>query len=495
MNIRTLRTVEVCLVGLGLSLALGSSASAGTISLAWNANTGSVAGYKMHIGTTSGSYSQHVDVGLATTYAYGTATAGQLYCFAVSAYNSSAVEGPKSNEVCGFSNAPPTLQNPGNRSSTLGQSTTLQLVGSDPEGQPLTYSATGLPAGLSLGASTGFISGTPTTVGTYSVTAKDSDGVLLSAPQTFTWTVATAPAGDTTPPTITITGPTSASTYTTTSTSIPLSGTASDNVGVTQVTWVNDRGGNGVASGTTNWGVSSIPLVIGTNTITVQARDAAGNLANDVLTVTRTTTPTSDTTPPTITITGPTSASTYTTTSTSMPLSGTASDNVGVTQVIWVNDRGGNGVASGTSNWSVSSIPLVTGTNTITVQARDAAGNVANDVLTVTRSTAVTEQSVDRTLPIVTITRPTSTSSFSTTASSIIVSGTSWDNVGVTRVSWTTAAGGTGTATGTTNWSVTIPLGWGTNAITITARDAAGNLGLDTLTVTRREGYVSGGGD
>jgi Putative Ig domain/Bacterial Ig domain len=391
MNTRTLRTVEVCLVALGLTLALGGSASAGTISLAWNANASLVAGYKMHIGTTSGSYSQHVDVGLATTYTYGNATAGQFYCFAVSAYNSSSVEGPPSNEVCGYSNAPPTLQNPGSRSSTAGQSTTLQLVGTDPEGLPLTYSATGLPAGLSLGWNTGFISGTPTTGGTYSVTATDSDGVLSSAPQTFTWTVATVPVADTIPPTIAITGPTSASTYTTTSTSVPLSGTASDNVGVTQVTWVNDRGGNGIAAGT--------------------------------------------------------------------------------------------------SNWSVSSIPLVTGTNTITVQARDAAGNLANDVLTVTRSTVVQQSSEgDRTLPIVTISGPTSSTTYSTFAASIGVSGTSSDNVGVTRVSWTNSAGGSGDTEGKTQWYVKIPLQKGTNAITITARDAAGNLGLATITVTRAGG-------
>jgi hypothetical protein len=163
-----------------------------------------------------------------------------------------------------------------------------------------------------------------------------------------------------------------------------------------------------------------------------------------------------------------------------MPLSGTASDNVGVTQVSWVNDRGGNGVASGTTKWSVSSIPLASGTNTITVQARDAVGNLANDVLTVTQSTT----SSDTMAPAVTITGPTSSATYSTRATSITVSGTSSDNVGVTQVAWTNAAGGSGTATGTTSWSVTIPLQQGTNAITITARDAADNLGVDTLTVT-----------
>jgi len=385
MNQGNLRSLEVCLVVLGLTLALGSSASAGSISLAWNTNTDQIAGYKVHVGTTSGSYTQHLDVGLATTYSYGSATDGQRYCFAVSAYNSSSVEGPKSNEVCGFSNAPPTLQNPGSRSSTVGQSTTLQLVGSDPEGQAVTYSASGLPAGLSLMASSGFISGTPTTAGTFSVTAKDSDGVLSSAPQSFTWTVATAPTSDTTLPTITIAGPTSASTYSTTSTSTPLNGTAADNVGVTQVTWVNDKGGNGVASGTTNWSVPSIPLVTGTNTITVQARDAAGNLANDVLTVTRSTAPTGDTALPTITITGPTSSSSYSTRSQSITVSGTSSDNVGVTRVSWTNTAGGSGTATGTTNWSVE-IPLQQGTNAITITATDAAGNLGIDTLSVSKT-------------------------------------------------------------------------------------------------------------
>ena len=54
-------------------------------------------------------------------------------------------------------------------------------------------------------------------------------------------------------PTVTITTPTNLATYTVTTTPLVLGGTASDNVGVTQVTWTNDRGGSGTASGTTNW--------------------------------------------------------------------------------------------------------------------------------------------------------------------------------------------------------------------------------------------------
>ena len=66
------------------------------------------------------------------------------------------------------------------------------------------------------------------------------------------------------------------------------SGTACDSVGVTQVTWSNDRGGSGTATGTASWSVSGIVLLERRNVLTVTARDAAGNTSTDTLTVTYT---------------------------------------------------------------------------------------------------------------------------------------------------------------------------------------------------------------
>jgi hypothetical protein len=180
-------------------------------------------------------------------------------------------------------------------------------------------------------------------------------------------------------PTVTITSPTTSTTYSTTSTPITLGGTATDNVGVAQVTWVNDRGGSGTCSGTTTWTCSSIALQSGPNVLTVTARDAANNTGTDVLTVTYTL---PDTIAPTVNIASPTSEPNYCASASALNAGGTASDNVGVTQVTWVNNRGGNGTCSGTTSWSCGSITLLSGDNVITVSARDAANNIGTDILT-----------------------------------------------------------------------------------------------------------------
>jgi hypothetical protein len=250
----------------------------------------------------------------------------------------------------------------------------------------LVYGTGGFPSAsctsgtlLPLGNSTSFTH-TGLTNGTtyyYRLCGSDKAGNV----STGATTLAMAGRPDTTRPNVTITSPTSSSTYSTTSSSLNLAGTASDGTLVASVTWANDRGGTGTASGTTNWTASGIPLQPGKNVLTVTAQDAAGNAKTDTLTVTYTP---PDTTPPMLTITAPTSSSTYSTSSNSLTLSGTASDNVGVKSVTWANDRGGSGTASGTTTWRVSRITLQAGTNVLTVTARDAAGNTNTDTLTVT---------------------------------------------------------------------------------------------------------------
>src|SRR5207249_469055 len=91
---------------------------------------------------------------------------------------------------------------------------------------------------------------------------------------------------DTTAPAVAITTPTASPTYTASSSALALGGTASDAVGVTQVTWANNRGGSGTATGTTSWTASGIVLEPGTNVLTVTARDAAANTATASVTVT-----------------------------------------------------------------------------------------------------------------------------------------------------------------------------------------------------------------
>ena len=183
-------------------------------------------------------------------------------------------------------------------------------------------------------------------------------------------------------PTASIASPTTGSTYTTNSSTISLSGTSSDNVGVTSVTWSNaGTGASGTASGTAIWSISNIVLSPGENVITVTAHDAGGNSGTRVLTVTYNP---PDVTNPSISITSP-SGATYSTSSSSLTVSGSSSDNVEVVNVTWSNSRGGSGIATMTGGaWSIASIPLQEGNNVITVTAKDAANNTATATITVT---------------------------------------------------------------------------------------------------------------
>lgn len=289
-----------------------------------------------------------------------------------------------------------------------------------------------------------------------------------------------APPSDVDPPTVEITEPTTDAYVSTTTTPFVLEGSASDNLAVSRVSWVNlATAGSGVAGGTTLW-TTSIPLTLGYNQITVTARDAAGNVETDVITVSYSTIST-DTTPPVISIDSPTSESSYSTPWDVVSLGGVATDDQGVTTVTWSNAATTeSGSAAGTASWTAP-IPLARGENVITLRAFDSAGNSATDEVTVTYVPLTGELEP----PVVTISDPTTDALFSTQSTPLVVGGSATDNVGVSSVTWSNAStSGTGAATGTGSWSASIPLTAGENLITITARDAAGNAGTDSIAVT-----------
>jgi YVTN family beta-propeller protein len=82
----------------------------------------------------------------------------------------------------------PTIDNPGPQQGVTGTSVLLGLTAADPNGDPLSFAASGLPPGLAVDPLTGVISGTPITIGTFNVTVTASDGVNTDS-ASFVWTV------------------------------------------------------------------------------------------------------------------------------------------------------------------------------------------------------------------------------------------------------------------------------------------------------------------
>lgn len=187
----THRLCACCLFVLIALLCNARTSAADTLTLTWNLNPEpEVIGYLVYVGTESGIYTDTIDVENTNAFVLSSAVHGQNYCFAIAAYADGFMSG-RSQEVCGGGNAAPTLTNPGSQTGRVGQLVSLQLIATDPEGAPLAYTATGLPPGVTLSVSLGLASGTPTTSGSYAVTADVSDG-SLSAQQSFTWVIQSA---------------------------------------------------------------------------------------------------------------------------------------------------------------------------------------------------------------------------------------------------------------------------------------------------------------
>lgn len=91
---------------------------------------------------------------------------------------------------------------------------------------------------------------------------------------------------------------------------------------------------------------------------------------------------------------------------------------------------------------------------------------------------------IDTTAPVVTITAPTSSPTYATNVSSLAIGGTAVDTNLSTVTATNTTTGSAIMLTGSANWSGTATLQSGTNSITVTATDSAGNIGTDNIVIT-----------
>jgi hypothetical protein len=163
-----------------------------------------------------------------------------------------------------------TVTSPGNQTGTVGTAASLQISATDSaSGQTLTYSATGLPAGLSISSASGLISGTPTTTGSNSVTvtAKDTTGATGSA--SFTWTINSATSN-----TVTVTNPGSQTGTVGTAASLQIAATDSGSGQTLTYSATGLPAGLSISSATGL--ISGTPTTAGSNSVTVTATDTTG---------------------------------------------------------------------------------------------------------------------------------------------------------------------------------------------------------------------------
>ena len=222
----------------------------------------------------------------------------------------------------------------------------------------------------------------------------------------------------------------------------------------------------------------------GSHTLTAVARDLLGiQYTSSLVTVTVF----NDTLPPAVAITAPANGATV---SSTVSVTASASDNVGVVGVQFKLDGANLGAEDTSAPYAVSWDTTTTGngSHALTAVARDAAGNIGTAApITVTVSN-------DTSPPAVAITAPANGATVSSTVS---VTASASDNVGVVGVQFKLDGANLGAEDTSAPYAVswdTTTTGNGSHALTAVARDAAGNTATaTTVTVTVSNGTASRG--
>ena len=242
------------------------------VTLAWDPNAEPVDGYRLHYGTSSGIYTHSMDAGNATQATISGLNTDTTYYIVVRAYDADGESG-NSNEVSWQQSSPdtaaPAVNVTGPSQTTVAAITLTGTASDNVAVESVTWTNDRGGSGTAQGTTAWTAAGIALQEGvnTITVTATDAAGNSGTGSIQITRTIP-----DVNAPSVQVSGPSVTSTPT-----VTLTGTASDNEGVVSVTWTNDRGGSGTAQGTTVWTAAGVALQEGVNTITVAAFDAAGN--------------------------------------------------------------------------------------------------------------------------------------------------------------------------------------------------------------------------